>query len=94
MAENITDSIPHKEEPTYLESLKHWVEDTYLKWFGENRMSYGVKDTLQKTEVTGNKDIDGVQRSVGNLVGDTVGSNGIAGAVGDGLDKGALRGNV
>lgn len=51
-------------------------------------------DTLKKTEVTGNEDIDGVQRSVGETVGDTLGSNGIAGVVGDGLDKGVLRGNV
>ncbi|RDL42402.1 Uncharacterized protein BP5553_02381 [Venustampulla echinocandica] len=94
MAENITDSITQKEEPTYLESITLWVEDTYLSWFGENRASYGAKDSLKKMEITGNKDIDRVQRSVGETVGDNLGRNGIAGVVGDGLDKVVLRGNV
>jgi len=71
-----------------------WVEDTYLKYFGENRTSYGVKDTLRKGEVSGNKDVDGIQRSVGDAVGDTFGSRGVGGDVGDAVDKGVLRGNV
>jgi hypothetical protein len=27
----------------YYHSGWHWVEDTYLKYFGENRTSYGIK---------------------------------------------------
>jgi len=54
----------------------------------------GSIESLKKTEITGNEDIDGVQRSVGNLVGNTVGANGIAGDVGNVVDKGVLRGNV
>jgi len=78
----------------YYNSGWRWIEDTYLKYFGENRTSYGVKESLKKTEITGNEDIDGVQRAAGNAVGNTVGSNGIGGGVGDVVDKGLLRGNV
>jgi len=78
----------------YYNSTMRWVEDTYLKYFGENRTSYGVKESLKKTEITGNEDVDGVQRAAGNLVGNTVGENGVAGSVGGIVDKGLLRGNV
>jgi hypothetical protein len=49
---------------------------------------------LKKTEVTGNKDVDGIQRSVGETVGNLVGSKGIGGGVGDAVDKNVLRGNI
>jgi len=52
------------------------------------------KDTLKKTEVTGNKDVDGIQRSVGETAGNQVGSKGVGGGVGDAVDKNILRGNV
>jgi len=78
----------------YYDSTWRWVEDTYLKYFGENRTSYGVKDSLKKTEITGNKDVDGIQRSVGEAVGNQVGSNGLLGGVGDAVDKNVLRGNI
>jgi len=76
------------------DSTWRWIEDTYLAYFGENRTSYGVKESFKKTEVTGNKDVDGAQRSVGGIVGDTVGANGVAGDAGNTIDKGLLRGNV
>jgi len=78
----------------YYDSTWRWVEDTYLKYFGENRTSYGVKESLKKTEVTGNKDVDGIQRSVGGAVGNLVGSKGVGGGFGDTVDKNILRGNV
>jgi len=78
----------------YYDSTMRWIEDTYLKYFGENRTSYGVKDSLKKTEVTGNKDIDGVQRSVGELAGNQFGERGLAGDIGSAMDKNVLRGNV
>lgn len=78
----------------YYDSSWHWIEDMYLKYFGENRTSYGIKDTLHKTEITGNKDIDGAQRSVADTVGNTFGTGNIGGTIGDGVDKGALRRNV
>lgn len=71
-----------------------WIEDTYLKYFGENRTSYGVKDTLHKGEISGNKDVDGVQRSVGDAVGNQFGENGLAGGVGKIVDTNILKGNV
>jgi hypothetical protein len=45
---------------------------------------------MKKTQVTGNKDIDGAQDSVGEAVGDTFGKNGLAGDVGNAADKGFL----
>jgi hypothetical protein len=44
--------------------------------------------------VTGIKEVDTVQRGVGNIVGDTVGANGIGGSVGNAVDKNILKGNV
>lgn len=43
---------------------------------------------------TGNEDVDGIQHSVGEAVGDTVGANGIGADAGNAVDKGILRGNV
>jgi len=89
----MTDQLPgqeNKNPSSYYESTMRWVENTYLNWFGENRTSYGIKDSLKQTQVTGNKDVDGVQDSVGNAVGDTLGKNGLAGGAGDAADKGLL----
>lgn len=38
--------MPQENKPwytRYYQSSWHWIEDTYLKYFGENRTSYGVK---------------------------------------------------
>jgi len=78
----------------YYDSMWHWIEDKYLNYFGENRTSYGIKDTLHKTEITGNKDVDGIQRIIGDTAGDTFGTGHIGGSLGDAVDKGVLRGNV
>jgi len=75
---------------SYYESAMRWVEDTYLKWFGENRASYGVKDTLRQGEVSGNKDVDGVQRSIGDAVGNQFGKGGLGEDAGKVADKGFL----
>ena len=53
-----------------------------------------VTESLQQTEITGNDDVDGIQRTLGDTIGDTVGANGLAGGVGEVLDKGVLKGNV
>jgi len=89
--------IQRKEKPwysRYYDSSWWWIEDTYLKYFGENRTSYGVKDTLRKTEVTGNKDVDGIQRSAGDTAGNLFGPKGIGGGLGKVVDKDVLRGHV
>lgn len=95
----------------YYDSSLRWVEDTYLKYFGENRTSYGAKgntsqgvlvavtdifdeESLKKTHVTGNKDVDNIQSSAGEAVGDLFGSKGAGGEAGDAIDKNVLRGNV
>jgi hypothetical protein len=51
-------------------------------------------ESLKKTEVTGNKDIDGIQRSVGDTAGNLFGSKGLGSEAGDAVDKNVLRGNV
>jgi len=83
-----------KKSDSYYDATWRWIEDTYLKYFGENRTSYGVKESLKSTEVTGNKDIDGIQRQAGETVGNTFGANGLAGGVGDALDKNVIRGRT
>lgn len=32
-----------KSSDSYYDKTWRWIEDTYLKYFGENRTSYGVK---------------------------------------------------
>jgi hypothetical protein len=51
-------------------------------------------DTFKKGEVSGNEDIDGAQRAVGETVGNQFGAGGVGQPVGDALDKGVLRGRV
>lgn len=75
---------------SYYESAMRWIENTYLNWFGENRASYGTKDTLSKTKFSGNKDIDGLQDGVNETAGNTLGKNGLAGGVGNVVDKNLL----
>jgi hypothetical protein len=53
-----------------------------------------MEDTLRKTELTGNKDVDGIQRSVGDTAGNLLGSKGVGGGVGEVVDRNVLRGNV
>jgi len=83
----------HKKSNSYYDSALRWIEDTYLAYFGENRTSYGVKESFKKAD-TGNEDVDGIQHSVGGAVGDTVGANGIGADAGNAVDKNVLRGNV
>jgi len=79
----------------YFDASWRYIEDTYLHYFGENRTSYGTKDSLRKLEVeTGAKDVDGVQRTVGDTAGGLFKPGHIGGAVGDALDGNVLKGNV
>jgi len=80
----------HEKRNSYYESTMRWIENTYLKWFGENRTSYGVKETLRQGEVSGNKDIDGVQRQVGDTIGNQFGKDGVGEGVGKIADQGFL----
>ncbi|TVY84741.1 hypothetical protein LSUE1_G000632 [Lachnellula suecica] len=87
MASNSSLPGQEKKQDSYYESGMRWIENTYLSWFGENRTSYGVKDSLSQTKVTGNKDVDGAQDGVNDAVGNTFGKDGIAGSVGNAADK-------
>ncbi|KAG9243277.1 hypothetical protein BJ878DRAFT_443715, partial [Calycina marina] len=77
----------------YYDSTMRYIEDTYLKYFGENRTSYATKDTLHKAEISGNEDVNNIQRSVGDAAANTLGDKGLLGGVGNAVDKNVLRGN-
>ncbi|KAJ5047156.1 uncharacterized protein L3040_002998 [Drepanopeziza brunnea f. sp. 'multigermtubi'] len=82
---------PSKKAPdTYYEMAMRWIEDTYLKYFGENRTSYGIKDSLSRTEVSGNKDVDGIQHAVGEAAGNVFAEGAVGAGVGRVVDKGLL----
>ncbi|CZT03867.1 uncharacterized protein RAG0_10505 [Rhynchosporium agropyri] len=86
---SLTSNLAQKQD-TYYEATMRWIEDTYLKYFGQNRTSYGIKDTLSKTEVTGNKDVDGAQHAVIETVGNAFAEGGVGESVGKAVDKGLL----
>lgn len=61
-----------------------WLEDQYLYYFGkDNKASYVTKQQLEKSKVTGIKQVDTLQDGVNNLVGDQVGKGGLLQPVGD-----------
>ncbi|KAH7033649.1 uncharacterized protein B0I36DRAFT_348682 [Microdochium trichocladiopsis] len=61
-----------------------WIEDTFLKYFTkDNKASYATKEQLNKTKITGVKQIDNLQDGVHNLAAGTVGQGGILQPVGD-----------
>lgn len=65
-----------------------WIEDFYLRWFTkDNKASYATKDTLSKTKITGNKQVDNLQDGVHNLVAGQVGQDGLLQPVGDAFSK-------
>ncbi|RDW70413.1 hypothetical protein BP5796_08810 [Coleophoma crateriformis] len=71
------------------ENWMPWIEDQYLKWFGkgDNKASYATKDTLNKSKVTGIKQVDQIQDDVHNLVGNQLGENGLLAPVGNMISK-------
>ncbi|KAH6718674.1 hypothetical protein BKA61DRAFT_473755 [Leptodontidium sp. MPI-SDFR-AT-0119] len=79
-----------RKEDTYYEATMRWIENMYLRYFGQNRTSYGIKDTFSKTEVTGNKDVDSAQHAVGETVGNVFADRGVSESVGKVVDKGLL----
>ncbi|KAL1869157.1 hypothetical protein Daus18300_005694 [Diaporthe australafricana] len=65
-----------------------WIEDFYLRWFTrDNKASYATKDTLDKSKVTGVKQVDKLQDGVNNLVSGQFGQDGMLQPVGDAFSK-------
>ncbi|KAJ4388054.1 hypothetical protein N0V93_008659 [Gnomoniopsis smithogilvyi] len=65
-----------------------WIEDFYLRWFTkDNKASYATKDTLDKSKVTGIKQVDNLQDGVHGLVAGQVGQDGMLAPVGDAFSK-------
>ncbi|KIW06328.1 uncharacterized protein PV09_02791 [Verruconis gallopava] len=65
-----------------------WMEDKYLQWFGkDNKASYVAKDQLDKSKVTGVKQVDKLQDDVNNLAAGQVGKGGLLQPVGDMASK-------
>ncbi|KAH6908437.1 hypothetical protein BKA70DRAFT_1372032 [Coprinopsis sp. MPI-PUGE-AT-0042] len=61
-----------------------WLEDKYLAWFTkDNKASYTTKQQLDRTKVTGIKQVDTLQDGVHNLVSGQVGQGGIGQPIGD-----------
>ncbi|KAF8858522.1 hypothetical protein BDZ45DRAFT_622316, partial [Acephala macrosclerotiorum] len=88
-------SPEQKKKQTYTEWVKEaynhqyerwmpWIEDQYLYWFGkgDNKASYVTKDTLNKSKITGIKQVDQIQDDVHNLIGNQLGENGLLAPVG------------
>ncbi|ORY72071.1 uncharacterized protein BCR38DRAFT_331050 [Pseudomassariella vexata] len=85
----------HEKKQTYIEWAKEkynqqyevwmpWIEDNFLKYFTkDNKASYATKDTLDKSKVTGVKQVDTLQDGVHNLVSGQVGQGGLLQPVGD-----------
>ncbi|KAI0123285.1 hypothetical protein BJ170DRAFT_104539 [Xylariales sp. AK1849] len=70
------------------ENWMPWIEDTFLSWFTkDNKASYATKQQLDKSKVTGIKQVDTLQDGVHNLVGGQVGQGGLLQPVGDMLSK-------
>ncbi|KAK3346126.1 hypothetical protein B0T25DRAFT_633704 [Lasiosphaeria hispida] len=65
-----------------------WIEDLYLYYFTkDNKASYATRDTLDKTKVTGIKQIDTLQDGVHNLVSGQFGQGGLGQPIGDLLSR-------
>ncbi|KAL8873534.1 MAG: hypothetical protein Q9174_001015 [Haloplaca sp. 1 TL-2023] len=71
----------------YYNSYVPWLEDKYLAWFGENKTSYATKDQLDKTKITGDKNVDAIQDGVNTGVSGQFKEGGLLGGVGDLVSK-------
>ncbi|EPS38130.1 hypothetical protein H072_8150 [Dactylellina haptotyla CBS 200.50] len=61
-----------------------WLEDQYLHYFGkDNKASYVTKQQMDKSKVTGIKQVDKLQDDVHNLAAGQVGKDGLLQPVGD-----------
>jgi len=61
-----------------------WIEDQYLYYFGkDNKASYATKQQLDKSKVTGIKQVDKIQDGVHDLVAGQVGKDGLLQPIGD-----------
>ncbi|KAL2817733.1 hypothetical protein BDW59DRAFT_165782 [Aspergillus cavernicola] len=62
-----------------------WLEDQYLKWFGngDNKTSYVAKDNLSETKISGIDQIDHLQDDANNLIGNQFGERGLLAPVGN-----------
>ncbi|KAK3983841.1 hypothetical protein QBC44DRAFT_337996 [Cladorrhinum sp. PSN332] len=65
-----------------------WLEDMYLYYFTrDNKTSYATRQNLDKTKVTGVKQVDALQDGVHSLVAGQVGQDGLGRPVGDLVSK-------
>ncbi|KAI1321379.1 hypothetical protein F5Y16DRAFT_388955 [Xylariaceae sp. FL0255] len=70
------------------ENWMPWIEDTFLKYFTkDNKASYATREQLDKTKVTGVKQVDNLQDGVNNLATGQVGQGGILEPVGNLVSK-------
>ncbi|KAK3376833.1 hypothetical protein B0T24DRAFT_719112 [Lasiosphaeria ovina] len=61
-----------------------WLEDLYLRYFTkDNKASYTARENLDKTKVTGVKQVDTLQDGVNDLVSGQIGQGGLGQPAGD-----------
>ncbi|KAJ9610723.1 hypothetical protein H2200_005500 [Cladophialophora chaetospira] len=71
----MSDEQQKNQGPGYVESAKMyynkqyeswmpWIEDKVLGYWGTNKTSYAAKGELDKTKITGDKNIDAIQDGV------------------------------
>ncbi|ETI25417.1 hypothetical protein G647_02190 [Cladophialophora carrionii CBS 160.54] len=65
------------------ESWMPWVEDKVLGWFGQNKTSYVAKGELDKTKITGDKNVDAIQDGINEGVTGQFKKGGLLEGVGD-----------
>ncbi|KAI4250002.1 MAG: hypothetical protein LQ352_005444 [Teloschistes flavicans] len=76
-----------KKYDEYYNSYVPWMEDKYLAWFGENKTSYATKEQLDKTKITGDKNLDAIQDGVNTGVTGQLKEGGLLAGVGDLVSK-------
>ncbi|KPI44509.1 uncharacterized protein AB675_8511 [Cyphellophora attinorum] len=65
------------------ESWVPWAEDKYLAWMGQNKTSYVAKGEMDKTKITGDKNVDAIQDGVNEGVTGQLGKGGVLEGVGN-----------
>ncbi|EXJ57525.1 hypothetical protein A1O7_07873 [Cladophialophora yegresii CBS 114405] len=65
------------------ESWMPWVEDKLLGWMGQNKTSYVAKGELDKTKITGDKNVDAIQDGINEGVTGQFKKGGLLEGVGD-----------
>ncbi|KAI4149088.1 MAG: hypothetical protein LQ340_004793 [Diploschistes diacapsis] len=70
----------------YLDKYQKMLQDTLLGTMGDNRMSYGLKNTIKSQEV-GDENFQNLQNSVADTAGGLVGKGGVGEGIGNAVSQ-------